>query len=60
VIAGGPVRAVIQSVGIPNVLTKSIGSRNPHNAVKATINALERLRDRATVAELRGIPVEKM
>jgi small subunit ribosomal protein S5 len=54
------VRAVIQSVGIPNVLTKSIGSRNPHNAVKATINALERLRDRATVAELRGIPVEKM
>ena len=60
VIAGGPVRAVIQSVGIPNVLTKSIGSRNPHNAVKATINALERLRNRATVAELRGIPVEKM
>ena len=60
VIAGGPVRAVIQAVGIPNVLTKSIGSRNPHNVVKATINALEQLRDQAAVAEVRGRrPVEK-
>jgi len=60
VIAGGPVRAVIQAVGIPNVLTKSIGSHNPHNVVKATFDALEQLRDRAAVADLRGLPLEKM
>jgi small subunit ribosomal protein S5 len=60
VIAGGPVRAVIQAAGVPNVLTKSIGSHNPHNVVRATINALEQLRDRQAVADLRGIPVEKL
>src|SRR5437868_10053468 len=60
VIAGGPVRAVIQAVGIPNVLTKSIGSHNPHNVVKATIDALEQLRDKAEMAELRGIALEKV
>ena len=60
VIAGGPVRAVIQSVGIANVLTKTIGSRNPHNVVKATINALEGLRDRKEVADLRGVALEKV
>ena len=60
VIAGGPVRAVIQAVGIPNVLTKSIGSHNPHNVVKATINALEQLRDKNAVAEMRGLAVEKL
>ena len=60
VIAGGPVRAVIQAVGIPNVLTQSIGSHNPHNVVKATIDALEQLRDRAAVADMRGLPVEKV
>src|SRR6185312_1902540 len=60
VIAGGPVRAVIQAVGIPNVLTKSIGTHNPHNVVKATINALEQLRDRAAVADMRGLSVEKL
>jgi small subunit ribosomal protein S5 len=60
VIAGGPVRAVIQSVGIPNVLTKSIGSHNPHNVVKATIDALGQLRERAAVAEMRGLPLERV
>src|SRR5580765_8996241 len=60
VIAGGPVRAVVQAAGIPNVLTKSIGSHNPHNVVKATINALEQLRDKSAVAEMRGVAVEKM
>ena len=60
VIAGGPVRAVIQAVGIPNVLTKSIGSHNPHNVVKATIAALEQLRERQAVADMRGLPVENL
>ncbi len=60
VIAGGPVRAVIQAVGITNVLTKSLGSHNPHNVVKATIDALEQLRDRAAMAELRGVGLEKV
>jgi small subunit ribosomal protein S5 len=60
VIAGGPVRAVIQAVGIPNVLTKSIGSHNAHNVVKATIDALEQLRDRSAVADMRGLAVEKL
>ena len=60
VIAGGAVRAVITACGIPNVLTKSIGRRNPHNVVKATIVALELLRDRNAVAEMRGLAVEKL
>ena len=60
VIAGGPVRAVIQATGIANVLTKSIGTHNPHNVVKATINALEQLRDKAAVADMRGLAIDKM
>ena len=60
VIAGGPVRAVITAAGIPNVLTKSIGRRNPHNVVKATIVALDSLREKGAVAELRGLAVEKL
>jgi len=60
VIAGGPVRAVVTAAGIPNVLTKSIGTHNPHNVVKATIVALEQLRDRNEVAEMRGLAVEKL
>ena len=59
VIAGGPVRAVIQAAGIPNVLTKSIGTHNPHNVVKATVAALEQLRDKAVMLEMRGLTVEK-
>jgi small subunit ribosomal protein S5 len=60
VIAGGPVRAVMEAAGIPNVLTKSIGSHNPHNVVRATIDALEQLREKNQVAELRGVPVEQL
>src|SRR4030081_609928 len=60
VIAGGPVRAVIQAVGIPNVLTKSIGTHNPHNVVKATVVALELLRDKKVMQEMRGLTAEKV
>ncbi len=60
IIAGGPVRAVIQAAGIANVLTKSIGTTNPHNVVKATFDALLQLRDKQEVAELRGIEAEKL
>lgn len=55
VIAGGAMRAVLESVGIHNVLAKSKGSSNPHNVVKATIDALAQMRDPATVAQQRGI-----
>jgi small subunit ribosomal protein S5 len=60
VIAGGPVRAVMQAAGVPNVLTKSIGSHNPHNVIRATFAALDQLRDKTEVSDLRGIPVEKL
>ena len=60
VIAGGAVRAVMTSVGVQNVLTKSLGSPNPHNVVKATFDALVQLRDRAEVALMRGKTVEEM
>ena len=58
--AGGSMRAVLESVGITDVLAKSKGSSNPHNLVKATIAALCELRDAATVAQNRGISVEKV
>jgi small subunit ribosomal protein S5 len=54
VIAGGAVRAVMTSVGVQNVLTKSIGTANPHNVIKATFDALNHLRDREEVASMRG------
>ena len=60
VIAGGPVRKVMQVAGIHNVLTKSIGTSNPHNVVKATFDALLRLKDVAKVAEMRSKPVEEL
>jgi len=55
IIAGGSVRAVVESCGISNVLTKSIGSANPHNVVRATFQALSELRDPRVVRRLRGI-----
>jgi small subunit ribosomal protein S5 len=54
VIAGGPVRAAMEVAGIGNVLTKSLGTSNPHNVIKATFDALLRLRDASEVAEMRG------
>ena len=60
VIAGGAVRAVMTSAGVQNVLTKSIGTTNPHNVIKATFNALGKLRDRQEVAAQRGKAVEEL
>ena len=60
VIAGGAMRAVLESVGITDVLAKSKGSSNPHNVVKATIDALTQMRDPATIAQQRGISMEQV
>jgi small subunit ribosomal protein S5 len=60
VIAGGAVRAVMTSAGVQNVLTKSLGTANPHNVIKATFDALVQLRDRADVATARGKQVEEL
>jgi small subunit ribosomal protein S5 len=60
VIAGGAVRAVMTSAGVQNVLTKSIGTANPHNVIKATFNALSRLRDRQEVANMRGKSMQEL
>ena len=60
VIAGGAVRAVMTSVGVQNVLTKSIGTANPHNVIKATFDALNRLRDKQEVATMRGKAAQEL
>ena len=60
VIAGGPVRAVLEAVGVTNILTKCLGSHNPHNMVKATIEGLHSLRSAQKIAEMRGKSVEEI
>ncbi len=60
VIAGGAMRAVLESAGVTDVLAKSKGSSNPHNVVKATLNALASLRDPREIARMRGITLDKV
>ncbi|HUD63933.1 MAG TPA: 30S ribosomal protein S5 [Candidatus Sulfotelmatobacter sp.] len=60
VIAGGAVRAVMTSAGVQNVLTKSIGTTNPHNVIKATFDALKQLKSRESVAAMRGKVAEEL
>ncbi|HVA97410.1 MAG TPA: 30S ribosomal protein S5 [Bacteroidia bacterium] len=60
VIAGGAMRAVLESVGVTDVLAKSKGSSNPHNVVKATMDALTQMRDAVAVSQSRGVSLEKV
>ncbi|MGE5315693.1 MAG: 30S ribosomal protein S5 [Acidobacteriota bacterium] len=59
-IAGGGVRAILESAGVRDVLTKQMGSSNPHNVVKATLAALMSIRDPKTVAEIRGMSLQEL
>ncbi len=59
-IAGGPVRAVLEAAGVTNILTKCLGSHNPHNMVKATLDGLRSLRTAESIASMRGKTVEEI
>ena len=60
IIAGGSVRAVVEAAGVTNILTKSLGSANPHNVVRATVAGLASLKDPATIARMRGKELEEL